>query len=119
MWKTSSGKNITCIFSLLKAQDLILIWIKECHLNSSKFHLDIVGANIFGSTFTQHGSKDFKQQLSGNISCCIFSELDFEENESSNSKQVKQNCWSALNNLFKDNLDKLIFAHTHIKLTQS
>ena len=60
------------------------------------------------------GQKVFNWQLSGNTSCCNFSESDFEENESSNLKQAKENCRSDLNSLRKDNLDNLIFAHLNI-----
>ena len=49
-----------------------------------------------------------------NYQCCNFSESDFEENESTNLKQTKENCRSFLNSLRKDNLDKLIFAHLNI-----
>ena len=61
---------------------------------------------------TQHISKVFNWKLSGNTSCCNFSESDFKENESSNSKQA--NFRSGLNSLRQDNLDKLIFAHLNI-----
>ena len=60
------------------------------------------------------GQNVFNWQLSGNTSCCNFSESDFEENEFSNLKQVKENRRSVLNSLRKDNLDKLIFAHLNI-----
>ena len=88
--------------------------IKASHLNSSRLHLNRKGANILSSSLTQHISKVFNWQLSGNTSCCNFSESDFEENESSNLKQAKENCRSVLNSLRKDNLDKLIFAHLNI-----
>ena len=88
--------------------------IKASHLNSSRLHLNRKGANILSSSLTQHISKVFNWQLSGNTSCCNFSESDFEENESSNLKQAKENCRSDLNSLRKDNLDKLIFAHLNI-----
>ena len=85
--------------------------IKASHVNSSRLHLNRKGARILSSSFTQHISMVFNRQLSGNTSCYNFSESDFEENESSNLKQIKKNCWSVLNSLRKNNLDKLIFAH--------
>ena len=88
--------------------------IKARHLNNGRLHFNRKGANIFSSSFKQHISKVFNWQLLGNTSCCNFSESDFEENESSNLKQAKENCRSVLNSLRKDNLDKLIFAHINI-----
>ena len=88
--------------------------IKASHLNSSRLHLNRKGANILSSSLTQHISKVFNWQLSGNTSCCNISESGFEEYESSNLKQAKENCRSVLNSLRKDNLDKLIFAHLNI-----
>ena len=58
---------------------------------------------------TQHVSKVFNGQISGNTSCRNFSESDFEKKDSSNLKQAKEN------SLCKDNLDKLIFAYLNIK----
>ena len=58
--------------------------------------------------------KVFNWQLSGNTSCCNFSESDFQENESSNLKQAKETCRSVLDSLSKDNLDNLIFAHLNV-----
>ena len=74
----------------------------------------LVGSKEHSSSLTQHISKVSNWQLSGNTSCWGFSESDFEENESSNLKQAKENCRSVLNSLRKDNLDKLIFAHLNI-----
>ena len=64
--------------------------IKASHVNSSRLHLNRKGARILSSSFTQHISKVFNRQLSGNTSCYNFSESDFEENESSNLKQTKK-----------------------------
>ena len=64
-----------------------------------------LGANILSSSLTQHISKVFNWQLSGNTSCCNVSESDFEENECSNLKQAKENYRSVLNSLRKDDLD--------------
>ena len=88
--------------------------IKASHLNSSRLHLNRNWASILRSSLTQHISKVFNWQLSGNTSCCNVSESDFEENESRNLKRAKENCRSVLNSLRKDNLDKLIFAHLNI-----
>ena len=71
-------------------------------------------ANILSSSLTQHISKVFNWQLSGNTSCCNVSESDFEENECSNLKQAKENYQSVLNSLRKDDLDQLIFVHLSI-----
>ena len=64
--------------------------IKTNHLNIDSLHLNRKGANILSSSFKQHISKVFNWQLSGNTSCCNFSESDFEENESSNLKTGKR-----------------------------
>ena len=88
--------------------------IKASHLNSSRVHLNRKAANILSSSLIQHISKFFNWQLSGNTSCCNVSGWDFEENESRNLKQAKENCRSVLNSLRKDNLDKVIFAHLSI-----
>ena len=63
--------------------------IKASHLNSSRFYLNRKGTNILNSSLTQHILKVFNWQLSGNASCCNFSESDFEKNKSSNSKQAR------------------------------
>ena len=60
--------------------------VKACQLNSGRLHLNRKGANILSRSFKQHISKVFNWELSGNTSCCNFSESDFEENESSNLK---------------------------------
>ena len=87
---------------------------KAIHLNSSRLHLNRKGANILSSSLKQHISEAFNSQLLCNTLCCNFYESDFEENESSNLKQTKENCRNVLNSLRKDNLDKLIFAHISI-----
>ena len=71
-------------------------------------------ANVLSSCLTQHISKVFNCQLSGNTSCCNFSESDFKENKSSYLKRTKGNCWSVLNSCHQDNLDNLIFANLNI-----
>ena len=52
--------------------------------------------------------------MSAKTSCCNVSESEFEENDSSNLVQAKENCQSILKSLRKDNLGKLIFAHLNI-----
>ena len=46
--------------------------IKASHVNSSRLHLNRKGARILSSSFTQHISKVFNQQLSGNIHVISF-----------------------------------------------
>ena len=87
---------------------------KAIHLNSSRLHLNRKGANILSSSLKQHILEAFNSQLLCNTLCCNFYESDFEENESSNLKQTKENCRNVLNSLRKDNLDKLIFSHLSI-----
>ena len=79
---------------------------KAIHLNSGRLHLNRKGANILSSSLKQHILEAFNSQLLCNTLCFIFYESDFEENESSNLKQTKENC--------KDNLDKLVFSHLSI-----
>ena len=53
------------------------------------------------------------------MSCCNFSELDFEENESNYLNPANENCQSVLKSIRKENLDKLIFAHLNINLIRN
>ena len=78
---------------------------KAIHLKSNRLHLNRKGANILSSSLKQHISEVFIWQLLCNTLCCNFYESDFEENESSNLKQTKENYRNVLNSLRMDNLE--------------
>ena len=83
------------------------------HLNNSTLYLNRRRAKILSDTFMQHISIDNWQVI---VLTVFFSTFDFGK---CGLGLAKRNCHSVLNLIRKDDLNKLIFAHSNIISTRN